>query len=516
MPSGRKFSYVYDAVGGLSKVRLPSGTPVHSVSIQNGFGHSKLYHRLPGFPEPHVTYWSHDGRLLKVRPPGLSGFQLFKYSPASPKSLERVLSGDQETLFAYHADGWLKGIEHSQGKGGGEEEGFTMKLTELHDAKATEEEEGRGRMRVELAERRISFGPRTGYAAAKFEYGFEASAGGGIVMGCLASVSGRIGAVEIPDCHLHQGWGLGGHSGRRRSVGQFFLHLQSLNMTTISDAAATFSKTSNTLKLLVNTREVVSVRHEREPCRGQIIATEIRVRKEAGIFKQTRRYKYDDDGMLVKATVSRGGGGNREWRFRYDPDGNLIKHNRNAFAYDDWGRLQRVKDARLVYDGLGRVVVNHNGNKFDYTTSDLVRSAKIDRSGLRINYHYDHEGRLVGRKDTAGNSTQYFYSLPDKPNLVTHVYWPLRGALTSLVYDDDDKLIYADIGGGTRYYVVTDDFGSPTHFVTTEGKVVKEVSASPYGSLDSGASDEISERIPIGFAGGIADTEAGIIHLQKV
>jgi hypothetical protein len=39
-----------------------------------------------------------------------------------------------------------------------------------------------------------------------------------------------------------------------------------------------------------------------------------------------------------------------------------------------------------------------------------------------VSYFYDHLGRLCGRKDTAENSTQYFYAYPEKPYLVSHVY----------------------------------------------------------------------------------------------
>jgi YD repeat-containing protein len=65
--------------------------------------------------------------------------------------------------------------------------------------------------------------------------------------------------------------------------------------------------------------------------------------------------------------------------------------------------------------------------------------------GLRVTYYYDHLGRLCGRKDSADNSTQYFYAFPDRPFLVSHVFSSRTGRLSTLVYDDRDRLMFADV-----------------------------------------------------------------------
>ena len=51
----------------------------------------------------------------------------------------------------------------------------------------------------------------------------------------------------------------------------------------------------------------------------------------------------------------------------------------------------------------------------------------------------------MGRKDSYGNITQYFYTIPDKPFLVSQVYQPRESRITSLVYDHQDKLIFVKI-----------------------------------------------------------------------
>ena len=51
----------------------------------------------------------------------------------------------------------------------------------------------------------------------------------------------------------------------------------------------------------------------------------------------------------------------------------------------------------------------------------------------------------MGRRDSSGGLTQFLYALPAKPWLVSHVYQPRESRMTSLVYDDMDRLIFVKI-----------------------------------------------------------------------
>jgi YD repeat-containing protein len=515
LPSGRKFTYTYDSSSsGLSKISLPSGAS-HSLSLQSGFGYTKLYYTLPGFSEPHTTYWSGTGRLLRIRPPGSNGIRIFEYEGAD---LSRVVAGDQETVFTRHPDGsgWLRRVEHELG-------GFTMKLSELRGDQAADDD-----MMVQTAERRINFAPESGYASAKFVFEFNANAGLG-----SPRVSGRIGGQTIPDYFVHQRWGLSGlkHSGRAQ-IGHFSCHLHSLNESTLSDAAATFSRTSDSERLVVNGREVVRVEKNFD-CDDRIESSHYRLEKANGVFRHTWRYKYDDDGMLDKASLAASYRDGGEWRYKYDLDGNLVSvtsnGKRTTFSHDKsfGGRMTALKkdqersSSTLKYDDLGRVARNQNEYKFEYTSGDLLSRVVFPGSGSgsgggSVSYHYDHQGRLVGRQDTAGNSTQFFYTDASNPYAVSHVYWPKRGAMTALVYDDRGFLVFADAGAGSKFYVFCDASGSPTHFVTPKGDLEREVGRMPYGAVTFDYDVEgVAERIPIGFAGGIFDPDVGIVHLMQ-
>ena len=81
--------------------------------------------------------------------------------------------------------------------------------------------------------------------------------------------------------------------------------------------------------------------------------------------------------------------------------------------------------------------------------------ATQSRTKKRIVYFYDHLDRLVGRRDDEGRITQFYYSNPEQPYLVSHIYLPREDSLTSLVYDGNGNLIYARVQEA-GYYIISD------------------------------------------------------------
>ena len=51
----------------------------------------------------------------------------------------------------------------------------------------------------------------------------------------------------------------------------------------------------------------------------------------------------------------------------------------------------------------------------------------------------------VGRRDSSGNLSQFHYARPDRPYLVTQVFYPRESSITNLVYDHQDKLVLVKI-----------------------------------------------------------------------
>ena len=81
----------------------------------------------------------------------------------------------------------------------------------------------------------------------------------------------------------------------------------------------------------------------------------------------------------------------------------------------------------------------------------------------------------------------------------------------TLIYDDDDRLIFTRVND-RHYYVVTDRTGSPKLFLTPTGKIIREVIRTAYGEVTSDTDNQFP--VPIGFAGGIYDQVTQLTHIQ--
>lgn len=130
---------------------------------------------------------------------------------------------------------------------------------------------------------------------------------------------------------------------------------------------------------------------------------------------------------------------------------------------------------------------------------------------MKCRYYYDHQRRLVGRRDNHGNVTQFFYSNPDSPYQVTHIFSPRDLRLTTLTYDDAGHLMFVQILRN-RFYVATDQCGTPTVIFSQHGELVRELVRSPYGHVVYDSNPYL--YMPIDWRGGIADPVTGQVHVQ--
>merc|ERR1719400_2448784 len=243
--------------------------------------------------------------------------------------------------------------------------------------------------------------------------------------------------------------------------------LESLNGSLLTDGKVRYSRGDSYLTLTIDNKEVFRAEYVYNEC-NKIKEGKMLLKRSSGFFKQSKRYSYDDDGQLLEVREN-----SHVWKYDYDANGNMVKllfgKNEHLFSYDDWDQLIRYNQAVLSYDSLGRIVKNYKQQQFSYA-------------------------RL------------------EKPMLVTHVYNPREGKLTSLVYDDQDRLIYAQVNQD-KYYVVCDQVLAPFLFFNTRGELVKEVSRSPYGHVTYDSFPSL--HIPIGIFGGLEDEGTGLVHIQE-
>jgi len=122
---------------------------------------------------------------------------------------------------------------------------------------------------------------------------------------------------------------------------------------------------------------------------------------------------------------------------------------------------------------------------------------------------YDHDGlrRLVRRNGPEG-STAFFYADPFDP-FRPSAYRAPGEALTSLHHDDRGLLVALE-RGGSLWIVATDQVGSPRLVIeAATGTTVKAVAYDTFGRVLSDSAPAF--RLPIGFAGGIADPVTGLV-----
>lgn len=129
-----------------------------------------------------------------------------------------------------------------------------------------------------------------------------------------------------------------------------------------------------------------------------------------------------------------------------------------------------------------------------------------------VRYYYDHQRRLIGRRDHHGNVTQFFYGNAQRPHQVTHIFSPRDLRLTTLTYDESDHLMHFQILRH-RYYVATADrCGTPSVIFSQKGEVVRELVRSPYGHVVYDSNPYL--YMPVDWCGGIADPATGQVHIQ--
>ena len=95
--------------------------------------------------------------------------------------------------------------------------------------------------------------------------------------------------------------------------------------------------------------------------------------------------------------------------------------------------------------------------------------------GTVVTYAYDAWGRRVSRTQGAATE-QYLYGNPADPFQVTAVR-DAAGVLTAYYYDEAGHL-FAMRRGTTRFYVATDQVGTPRVVTQQNGTVVKTLDAT--------------------------------------
>lgn len=472
LASQRKFKILYDENGGLRHVTLPSGTK-HSFSMQSSIGFNRITYIPPGSTKPYLQHYSHSGHLLQTIYPGDGAHIVYKYNSAG--RLSEIVHGDGKSEFFYNTlTGMPTTVSHIE-----------RELEYRWDFEYT------GDL---LTEERVDYTAKTGLSNAKFTYEYDTNFR-------VITIQGRIGGQNLPIQSMEYDL----RTGQPYQIGQFKVNHPKQNQTQVSDGTASFTRTvdgrflETHLSVTIYRMEVFRMEFAYD-MHGKILQTQTYTRNVGvNTFKNVKNYTWDCDGQLIGVEAQ------EPWGFRYDDNGNMLSFTYRghsiAMEYNSMDRIIKSGEGQYKYDSRGLVAQNAQEERFHYNTQGLlVRATKRGRFDVR--YFYDHLNRLTTRKDNFGNVTQFFYNNHARLHEVSHIYSPRDGKLMSLIYDDRGHLIYTQVHR-QKYYIATDQCGTPIMIFNQYGEVVREIMRSPYGHIVYDSNPYF--YLPIDFCGGLLD-----------
>ncbi|XP_074032255.1 teneurin-a transmembrane protein isoform X2 [Leptinotarsa decemlineata] len=482
LASQRSFTLSYDDDGGLRHVTLPSGTK-HSFSLQPTMGFLRATYTPPGTTRSYLQHFLHSGRLLQTIFPGEGARLVYRYYDNG--RLKEVVHGDGKTMYQYsETSGLPSQVNHVE-----------------QDLEYRWDYQFVGGL---LVEERIDFGAKTGLSNAKFTYDYDNNYR-------LVSVQGRIGGQNLPQNNLAYNY----KTGALETTGPFKIIKPRVNETNIYDGTALFSSTIDSrfletrVALVIHSMEVFRMEFSYD-MHGRISQTRTYT-KNVGVntYTNVKNYTWDCDGQLLGVEAQ------EPWGFRYDDNGNMLsltyRGNTIPMEYNVMNRIIKFGEGQYKYDSRGLVIQNAREEKFHYNAKGLlVRATKRGRFDVR--YFYDHMDRLSARKDNFGNVTQFFYNNQQRPGEVSQIYSPRDGKLMSLVYDKRGHLVYAQVYRH-KYYIATDQCGTPIMIFNQYGEGIREIMRSPYGHIVYDSNPYL--YLPIDFCGGILDQVTSLVHMTN-
>ena len=216
--------------------------------------------------------------------------------------------------------------------------------------------------------------------------------------------------------------------------------------------------------------------------------------------EHTFDYTYDLDGQLFEVRKD----GVLVEQYGYDNNANRTSTLATTATYDDQDRLVQQGGVNYTFDVDG-YLTTRGTDTFAYSARGELLSAAA--GGQTISYQYDGMGRRVGKTDAAG-TIQYLYGSPRNPFQLT-ASRDVSGILTTYFYDTAGNL-HAFERGGQRYYVATDQLGTPKAVTDATGGVVKAIEYDAWG-MKLGETNPAFD-LPVGFAGGISNGASGLVR----
>uniref|UniRef100_A0A1B6CCY7 Tenascin-like protein n=1 Tax=Clastoptera arizonana TaxID=38151 RepID=A0A1B6CCY7_9HEMI len=478
-PRGSDYLLQYDEAGALQSLTTPRGH-IHAFSLQTSLGFFKYQYYSPMSRHPFELRYNDDGQILAKLYPHQSGRVAYVYDQSG--KLDTILAGLSSIHYTYQeSTNLVKNIDII-------EPSFELK----HEFKY---------QMGSLKDEKLKFGSKSGLHNTHYRYEYDGNER-------ITSVEVDIDGKELPKLRVKYSHNLGMLEG----VSDLRIYKNTFNRSVMQDASkqyftiTEYDSHARIKSVLINIKTFDVYRMELEyDSRGRISSQKLMIGRSSSMDRVT----YSADGHVLEVV------GTSDWKFVYDENGNIIsvmeQGQKLTLGYDSGDRVVQVGDVELNgYDSRG-FVVRRGETKLRYNSRGQLSHA-TERDRFTAWYRYDDRGRLLALQDAQGNITQFLYADPHSPDLLTHLHYPKTGRTFINLYDERGRLVAVEISE-QRFYVATDQNGSPLALFDTNGNIIKELRRTPFGRIIRDSNPDF--YLPIDYHGGIPDPHTGLLYLNK-
>jgi YD repeat-containing protein len=481
---GSDYLLEYDNAGAFHSITTPRGH-IHSFGVSTSIGVYEYQYKAPSSRDVYKIQYNDLGEVVSVVHPQGSGRINFIYNRLG--RLELCVAGLRSIRLNYQENtGLVKVAEVSQS-------GFELKTEYKYHSGSVKEQ-------------RLKFGSKSGLDNIHLKFQYD---GNGRLTETEVEVDGKFINSHKLSCNQN--------TGNLETVGDLKIYSlpHQFNRTIVEDVAKSFFKTTDQDRvgrvrettLLLSGGEVfrLDVKYD---SKGKLKRRKVDIR--GSIYVDN--VEYDDDGHVLEVT------GSGHWKYSYDENGNIIQvvehGDKSSLIYDSGDRVIQVGELlRYTYDARG-FLVQRGAEKFQYDDKGhLVQAVKKD--DYKVSFFYDHLDRLIAWKDDLGNVTQFIYADPKSPEMLTHAHYPSKQNEDILLQYDGTGHLVSILRSDTaqeRFFVGTDQIGSPVAVFNAQGNLVREIHRSPFGKIVRDTAPGV--YIPIDFHGGIVDKQTGVVILK--
>lgn len=192
-------------------------------------------------------------------------------------------------------------------------------------------------------------------------------------------------------------------------------------------------------------------------------------------------------------------------------NGGTIGSQPTTATYDDQDRLSTYNTLSFTYNANGDLLTKTNNTlsqttQYVYDVFGNLKQVTLPNTTV-ISYEIDGLNRRVGRKVNGVIDRRWIYM--DQYRIAAET--DASGVITKrFVYGSKGNIPDYMISGGENYRIISDHLGSPRLVVkVSDGTIIHQMNHDEFGRVTQ---DTNPGYLPFGFAGGLYDTQTGLVR----